>query len=193
MNHQPMLQVGDSAVLVVDLQEKLVTKVVQSQELVKNIEFLVKVAHILGVPTLAVEQYPKGLGPTVEPVRSLLADIGEKKTFSGIREGGVLEKLEADARIKVMVVGIEAHICVQQTVLDLLNRGFRVFVPVDGVSSRYVNDTGVALRRMEKAGAIPITVEACAFELLGSADHPAFREISGLVVERSKWFNPRES
>lgn len=117
--------------------------------------------------------------------------FGEKKAFSAVREGLVLEKLEVDARIKVIVVGIETHICVQQTVLDLLNRGFHVFVPVDGVSSRYVNDTEVGLRRMENAGAILTTVEACTFELMGTADHPAFREISSLVVERSKLLNPQ--
>jgi nicotinamidase-related amidase len=191
MGHQHFMSIGDTALLVVDVQEKLVPKIHQNQDLVRNIEFLIKVSKLLEVPALGVEQYPKGLGHTVEPIRSMFEHFGEKKAFSAVREGLVLEKLEVDARIKVIVVGIETHICVQQTVLDLLNRGFHVFVPVDGVSSRYVNDTEVALRRMENAGAILTTVEACAFELMGTADHPAFREISSLVVERSKFLNPQ--
>jgi nicotinamidase-related amidase len=118
MNHQFRLKVEDTALLVVDIQEKLLPKIMQAGEVLRNASFLVNAAKALGVPVIATEQYPKGLGPTVEPIRGLLTTVWEKKTFSAVGEGGALDFLKSDARIKVVVLGIEAHICVMQTVLD---------------------------------------------------------------------------
>jgi nicotinamidase-related amidase len=190
MNHQFRLKVEDTALLVVDIQEKLLPKIMQSGEVLRNASFLVNAAKVLGVPVIATEQYPKGLGPTVEPIRGLLTTVWEKKTFSAVAEGGALDFLKSDARIKVVVVGIEAHICVMQTVLDLLNQGFHVFVCVDAVSSRYAIDVKIALKRMQQAGAILVTAETCVYEWLETAANPAFKEISGMVQERMRQIGP---
>ena len=190
MNHQFRLKVEDTALLVVDIQEKLLPKIMQAGEVLRNASFLVNAAKALGVPVIATEQYPKGLGPTVEPIRGLLTTVWEKKTFSAVGEGGALDFLKSDARIKVVVVGIEAHICVMQTVLDLLNQGFHVFVCVDAVSSRYAIDVKIALKRMQQAGAILVTAETCVYEWLETAANPAFKEISGMVQERMRQIGP---
>jgi nicotinamidase-related amidase len=186
MNHQFRLKVEDTALLVVDIQEKLLPKIMQAGEVLRNASFLVNAAKSLGVPVIATEQYPKGLGPTVEPIRGLLTTVWEKKTFSAVAEGGAIDFLKSDARIKVVVVGIEAHICVMQTVLDLLNQGFHVFVCVDAVSSRYAIDVKIALKRMQQAGAILVTAETCVYEWLETAANPAFKEINGMVQERMR-------
>ena len=190
MSHQFRLKVEDTALLVVDIQEKLLPKIMQAGEVLRNASFLVNAAKVLGVPVIATEQYPKGLGPTVEPIRGLLTTVWEKKTFSAVAEGGALDFLKSDARIKVVVVGIEAHICVMQTVLDLLNQGFHVFVCVDAVSSRYAIDVKIALKRMQQAGAILVTAETCVYEWLETAANPAFREISTMVQERMRQIGP---
>ena len=190
MNHQYRLKVEDTALLVVDMQEKLLPKIMQAGEVLRNASFLVNAAKVLGVPVLATEQYLKGLGPTVEPIRGFLTTVWEKQTFSAVGEGGALDFLKSDARIKVVVVGIEAHICVMQTVLDLLNQGFHVFVCVDAVSSRYAIDVKIALKRMQQAGAILVTAEACVYEWLETSANPAFKEISGMVQERMRQIGP---
>ena len=190
MNHQYRLKVEDTALLVVDIQEKLLPKIMQAGEVLRNASFLVNAAKVLGVPVIATEQYPKGLGPTVEPIRGFLTTVWEKQTFSAVGEGGALDFLKSDARIKVVVVGIEAHICVMQTVLDLLNQGFHVFVCVDAVSSRYAIDVKIALKRMQQAGAILVTAEACVYEWLETSANPAFKEISGMVQERMRQIGP---
>ena len=190
MNHQFRLKVEDTALLVVDIQEKLLPKIMQAGEVLRNASFIVNAAKVLGVPVIATEQYPKGLGPTVEPIRGLLTTVWEKKTFSAVAEGGALDFLKSDARIKVVVAGIEAHICVMQTVLDLLNQGFHVFVCVDAVSSRYAIDVKIALKRMQQAGAILVTAETCVYEWLETAANPAFREISTMVQERMRQIGP---
>ncbi len=190
MNHQYRLKVEDTALLVVDMQEKLLPKIMQAEEVIRNASFLVNAAKVLGVPVLGTEQYPKGLGPTVEPIRGMLTKVWEKQTFSAVGEGGALDFLKSDARIKVVVVGIEAHICVMQTVLDLLNQGFHVFVCVDAVSSRYAIDVKIALKRMQQAGAILVTAEVCVYEWLETAANPAFKEISAMVQERMRQIGP---
>lgn len=191
MNHQYRLKVEDTAILVVDMQEKLLPKITNADEVIRNASFLVNAAKVLGVPVLGTEQYPKGLGPTVEPIRGMLINVWEKQTFSAVGEGGALEYLKSDARIKVVVVGIEAHICIMQTVLDLLNQGFHVFVCVDAVSSRYAIDVKIALKRMQQAGAILVTAETCVYEWLETAANPVFKEISAMVQERMRQIGPQ--
>lgn len=190
MNHQFRLKVEDTALLVVDLQEKLLPKIINADDVARNATFMVQAAKTLGVPVLATEQYPKGLGSTVEPLRSLIEKVWEKQSFSAVREGGVLDFLKSDARIKVVLVGIEAHICVMQTVLDLLNQGFHVFICVDAVSSRYAIDVKIALKRMQQAGAVLVTSETCVYELLETAANPVFKEISVMVQERMRQIGP---
>jgi nicotinamidase-related amidase len=177
---------ADTSLLVIDMQEKLVPKIHGADALVRNVSFLIDGARLLGLPVQATEQYPKGLGPTVAALRDRLPERPDKVGFSCCAVPSVVESLQEAARPKVLLAGIETHVCVQQTALDLLNRGFRVYVAADAVGSRYPLDHELALRRMERAGAVLVTAETAVFEWVGGADHPKFKEVSRLVQERMK-------
>ena len=154
-------------------------------ELARNVDVLLASAQLLGAPVVATEQYPKGLGPTIEPVGQRLQEIGarpiEKTAFSAAEVPEFNQRLTEVAPSAVILVGMEAHVCVYQTVRDLVGRGIEVHVPVDAVVSRHEDDraTGVAL--CERAGAIPTTTETIVFDWLGRAGTDAFRAISKLV------------
>jgi nicotinamidase-related amidase len=176
----------DTGLLVIDVQEKLVPKIAGAGGLVRNIAFLLDVAKALDVPVQATEQYPRGLGATVPELLPKLAQRAEKVAFSSCVVPSVVETFHRQARPKVVLTGIETHVCVLHTALDLLAADFRVFLPVDAVGARYRIDHDTALRRLEQAGAVLTTAEGCAFEWMGGADHPRFREVSRLVQERMK-------
>jgi nicotinamidase-related amidase len=176
-----------TTLLVIDVQEKLIHKIHRSTDVVRNISFMIDVCRLLQVPILATEQYPKGLGPTIPELAVRLPEPRpEKMAFScgGVPE--VVERLSAPGRDCVLVVGIETHVCVMQTVLDLLAMSSCVFVAVDAVGSRFVADHDVALRRMEQSGAITCTVEMAAFEFMKVAGGDSFKSLSKLVQERMK-------
>jgi nicotinamidase-related amidase len=177
---------ADTALLVIDVQEKLMVKILDAAGVVRNIAFLIDAATLLKMPVLATEQYPKGLGPTVPALAEKLPERADKVAFSCCAVPSVVQTLDREARVKVVLAGIEAHVCVMQTALDLLARDFRVYIPVDAVSSRYALDRETALRRLEQAGAVLTTSEAVVFECTGTAGHPAFKSISLLVQERMK-------
>src|SRR5262249_34220211 len=147
------LSATDTALLVIDVQEKLVPKILDAESLQRNIAFLIDAARLLRMPVLATEQYPKGLGPTVASLRERLPERPDKVAFSCAAIPSVIETLHREARPKVVLSGIETHVCVLNTALDLLALDFRVYVAVDAVGSRYRIDHDYALRRMEQAGA----------------------------------------
>lgn len=186
MVHPIQLKAGRSAVLVVDVQEKLMVKIPRAQELVRNIAFLIDAAGLAGVSVSATEQYPKGLGPTVAELAKRLPPRPEKLAFSCCAVPGLVEGYKKEGREQIVVVGIESHVCVLNTVLDLLAAGLRVFLCADAVASRFALDHEVALRRLEQAGAVPTTVETAGFEWLGGSQHPRFKDYSALVQERMK-------
>ena len=175
---------GDTALLVVDVQEKLVPAIAQSARVVWNVRRLLDGAKILGLPVVGSEQYPQGLGPTVAELAERLGPVPSKLTFSC---GGcpeilrVLEGLRDRGIHKILVCGIEAHVCVQQTVLDLLADGWRVYVAADAVGSRFEVDYRTALGRMDSAGATLTTTEAALFEWCEVAGSPEFKQISRLA------------
>ena len=153
------------------------------ESIIKNAELLIEAAKTFGVPVTVTEQYPKGLGHTVDELREALGSDAvphEKTCFSSCGSDGVSEALVELRSRQVLVCGIEAHVCVSQTVHDLLQRGLAVHVAVDGVASRKRGDRDVALARMERAGAVLTTSEAAAFELLEDARHPKFKEVQAL-------------
>jgi nicotinamidase-related amidase len=186
MAHPTQMSGGDTGLLVIDVQDKLMAKIPPAEAVVRNIAFLIDGARLLGIPVQATEQYPKGLGGTVPELARRLPERPDKVDFSCCAIPSVVESFEKAARPKVVLAGIETHVCVQQTALDLLARGFKVYVPVDAVASRAELDHEVALRRMERAGAVLTTTETCVFEWLGGSRHPAFKEVSRLVQERMK-------
>ncbi len=178
---------ADTGLLVIDVQEKLFDKVVRHEVVERDILFMIDAAQAVKLPILVTEQYPKGLGGTITSIASKLnGPRPDKLSFSCCGNPEVVHFFKREARPKLILVGIETHVCVQQTALDLLTLGFSVFLPVDAVSCRYPQDHHTALRRMEHAGVVLTTVEALAFELVGAAGSPEFKVISKLVQERMK-------
>jgi nicotinamidase-related amidase len=186
MAHPTQLLAAESVLLVVDVQEKLMAKIPPAEYLIRNIGFLIDVARALDVEVAATEQYPKGLGPTVPELRDRLPVLPDKVAFSCCGVPGLADGFRQLGRTRVLLTGIETHVCVLNTALDLLAADFRVYLVVDAVASRYQVDHEVALRRLDKAGAILTTVETAAFEWLGGASHPRFKQVSTLVQERMK-------
>jgi len=173
----------DTALLVVDVQEKLLPAINEGGRVAWNVRRLIDGAKILGIPVFATEQYPNGLGPTIDGLRDRLGDVPDKLGFSCRSCDGLFAELQRIARFKVLVVGIETHVCVQQTVLDLLAAGFRACIAVDAVGSRFPVDRDIAIRRMDSSGATVTTTEAALFEWCETAEIPEFKVISTLVRE----------
>lgn len=172
-----------SRLLLVDLQERLVPVIPDRETLLARCRLLAQGARILEIPIDATEQYPKGLGGTLPEIAEFVPLRPEKVRFSctdclGWNPPG------PDERFQIVVAGIEAHVCVQQTVLDLLSLGYQVQVPVDAVSSRNDLDKQVAFRRMELSGATITTTEAVLFEWCEAAGTPEFKAISKLITGR---------
>jgi nicotinamidase-related amidase len=138
----------------------------------------------------ATEQYPKGLGPTVPELAERLPVRPDKVAFSCCAIPSVVDNFKRAARPKVVLAGIETHVCVLQTALDLLVQNFRVYIPVDAVGSRFAVDHEQALRRLDRAGAVITTSETAVFEWVGGASSPHFKQISKLVQDRMKTMQP---
>ncbi|HOM17442.1 MAG TPA: hydrolase, partial [Thermoguttaceae bacterium] len=173
----------DTALLVVDVQEKLLPWIGNRATVVWNIRRLLDGAKLLGVPASGTEQYPKGLGPTAPELAERLGPMPSKLSFSAAVCEEIFEGLRARNIHKILVTGIETHVCVQQTVLDLLADGWQVYVAVDAVGSRYELDYRTALERMHSAGAVLTTTEAALFEWCREAVTPEFKQISRLAKE----------
>jgi len=173
----------DTGMLVVDVQEKLIRLIPGHERIVFNIRRLLDGAAILGVPSTATEQYPQGLGRTAPELAERLQEIPAKLAFSCGETPQVLRGWAAEGRRKILVVGIETHVCIQQTVLDLLADGFRVYVAVDAVGARGEIDHRTALGRMSLSGATLTTTESALFEWCERAGTPEFKQISALVKE----------
>jgi len=189
MSHPTRMSSGDTALVVIDVQEKLVPLIPNAEALIRNVSFLIDAARVVDIPVLATEQYPKGLGATVASLREKLANVREKTAFSSCAAPEIVPALDREARVKILLAGMETHVCVLQTALDLLTQGRRVYVAADAVASRCGVDHKYALRRMEQAGAILVTSETAAFEWVGGSGTPQFREISRLVQDRMKQMN----
>jgi nicotinamidase-related amidase len=186
MFHATQMSAKDTGLLVIDVQEKLMVKIPRAAEIVRNIAFLADAAKLLNIPAQATEQYPRGLGGTVAELAKRFPERPDKVGFSCCAIPKVVETFRAAARPKIVLTGIEAHVCVLHTALDLLALDFRVFIAADAIGSRFDIDRDFALRRLENAGCIVVTSEMTAFEWVGGADHPQFKAISGLIQERMK-------
>lgn len=175
-----------SRLVLIDLQEKLLPHIPVSSSIIENCRRLLVGAATLGVPASGTEQYPAGLGPTVEPLRELLGELPEKVRFSATEAlGWGTVTRSTDNRDQVVVAGVEAHVCVLQTVFDLLAAGWRVSVVADATGSRNKSDWQTALRRMADAGASVTCTESVLFEWCEAAGTDEFRTISRLVTGRA--------
>jgi len=179
----PRLVRDRAGLVVVDLQERLLPAMHQPERVVGEAVRLLRGAAVLGLPVVATEQYPKGLGRTAPAVAAALAPATpfEKTAFSACGAKGLPAELENKKIKDVILCGIEAHVCVSQTCLDLLDRGLRVFVVTDAVSSRTPENLQVGLERMRDAGAVLVSTEMVLFELLGEAGTEEFKRILELV------------
>jgi len=181
--HPEILGAQGTVLVVIDVQERI-NAAMADQVHLPRITVLHRAFTALGLPVLVTEQYPKGLGPTVPGLAELLTGPPlVKDTFSCARDEAFMAALEAQRPHRIVVTGIEAHVCVAQTALDLLHAGYQVQVPHDAVRSRRPADMGWALRRLQAAGAVISTTESVLFELLETCTSPHFKTISRLVKE----------
>jgi nicotinamidase-related amidase len=167
--------------LLVDLQVRLLATIGRSPRVVANAARLARAASALNMPTWATEQYPQGLGPTCDEIVGLVPARIEKTAFSCLGAPALVEQIQGRGLRHITLAGVEAHVCVAQTALDLLSLGLVVQVPADAVGSRSESDAKFAMRRLERAGAVITTTEAVLFEWIEDARHPSFKLISGLV------------
>lgn len=174
----------DSALLVIDAQVKLLEIIPGHERIVWNIRRLLDAAAALGVPISATEQYPDRLSPTVPELKQRIGPAPDKMCFSAGVCGQIFDRWKNEGRDRVLVCGIETHVCILQTALDLAAAGFQVYVAVDAVGARHAVDHETALRRMESAGVILTTAEAAMFEWCRTAEAPEFKTISSLAKEK---------
>ncbi len=172
-----------AGLLVVDIQERLFPAITGKEAMLQNAVRLIRGAQLLKIPVFATEQYPKGIGVSVPEIAALLTSPPPiaKTTFSCCGAEGLLSCLKEKNIYDAILCGIEAHVCVCQTALDLLDNGFRVFVVADAIASRTVENHQLALARMRDAGVIVVSTEMLLFELLERAGSDEFKQILELV------------
>jgi nicotinamidase-related amidase len=170
--------------VIVDMQEKLLPAISGGAEVINRCALLIRGARLLGIPIDATEQYPKGLGATVGELASLLDERPPKMRFSAAASLPWNKMPIEDGRHQVVVAGIEAHVCVLQTALDLVATGFDVHVPADAVSSRRPHDAEIALARLAGEGVTITSSESVLFEWCETAEAAEFKELSRLITGR---------
>ncbi|MCL6472676.1 MAG: hydrolase [Firmicutes bacterium] len=170
----------DTLLLIIDIQERLAAVMSQRQKVVDNSLHLIELAKMFNMPIVVTEQYPKGLGPTITEIKEALPDhvLVEKVSFNCCEAAGFSGKLKEIGRRKIVMVGMETHICVLQTGLGLMQDGYDVHVVSDAVCSRTKDNWKVALGFMQNAGAVVTCTETVLFQLLGAAGTEEFKAIS---------------
>jgi len=182
------LDANKAVLVVIDIQERLVPAMPQDVylSLRNTVAILVEMAGLLGIPVLVTEQYPKGIGHTVSELAALCNEtVIEKVSFGCCGEPTFLEAMKKTGRSQVLVTGMEAHVCVYQTVLGLLEDGYYVHLIRDAICSRNKTDYLAAVANAEQSGAVVTTAETVMFQLLKESTHEQFRAVSKLVKERS--------
>ena len=177
------LRPDDTLLLLVDMQERLQPHMHDDARLRAKALALARGCRLLGVPVFVTEQYPKGLGATVPELREVAEHAGvlEKTAFSCVADPSIRARVQASGRRNVLLAGIEAHVCVLQTALDLAEMGYHVHVVEDAVGSRHPQDREAGLARARRHGAEPATVEMVLFELMEDSRHPAFKQVQALI------------
>jgi isochorismate hydrolase len=179
-----LLEASKSSLLIVDVQERLLPAMAAGNQVLDRCSILLKSAETLQIPVTVSEQYPKGLGPTVSQLATNSANVFEKLTFSCWRSAAMKAHfihLHESGRPLVIVAGIEAHVCVLQSCIDLYNAGFGVFAVADAISSRKLASTEFAFHRLRGAGIQVVNTEMVVFELLEKAGSAEFKALSGLI------------
>ncbi len=180
--HPKILRKEKTALLIVDIQEKILNVMAHKERVIENTKNLIKGMKILGVPIFYTEQYPRGLGETARELKELLEDEAiQKMSFSCSGAKDLFPMLIERNLSQIVLCGIESHVCIQQTALDLIANGFQVDLPADAVSSRRIIDYETALKRISGNGGEVTTTESILFELLEVCGTPEFKAISKLV------------
>ena len=181
MAHANLLDINTTALIVVDIQEAFRNAIPTFPIVASRASIAVRGFSTLGVPVIVTEQYPKGLGPTAPELAGKLGTVPAKTAFSCGECGELFEGLEKKGIHRVLVCGIEAHVCVNQTAHDLLTRGFQVHLLTDCVCSRFEHDQAAGLAKMKASGVLPSSIEMAFFELMRDSKHPKFREVQELI------------
>jgi nicotinamidase-related amidase len=178
-----LLSQEDSVLMVIDMQGNLYESMQDKEFLLENVRKLVRGMQVFGIPVLVTEQIPEKLGPTIEPVASLLPDARRipKSDFSCCGDEKIMKALKAAERRQVLLCGIETHVCVYQTAVDMLGFGYDVHLVADAVSSRTVLNREIGIEKMRDEGARLASTEMVLFELTRSADDPKFKDIFRIV------------
>lgn len=184
MSHPRMLDRTQSALVVIDVQEAYRGRTFEQERMLNGVRRLIEAAKVLSIPIVATEQYPKGLGHLMAEVAGALpaeTQPIEKLSLSCCGEPRFAERLRALGRTQMLVCGIEAHACVNQTVHDLLHGGLQVHVPFDALSSRFEHDYRIGWEKMIGSGAVPSTVEMACLEWVRTAAAPDFKVVQKLL------------
>lgn len=184
MLHPNTLDPARTALAVIDMQEAFRGKISDFAEVAARIALVTHAAQLLDVPVIITEQYPRGLGHTANEIMTVMPDgyeAVEKTAFSSCGAQDFLSRLDVAGVRHVLICGIEAHICVNQTTHDLLARGFTVHLLTDCIAARTAQNKQTALAKMQQSGALPTSTEMALFELLRDAKHEQFKTIQKLI------------
>jgi nicotinamidase-related amidase len=184
MEHGRMLDRHDSVLVIIDVQEGYRDQTFEHDRMVQNVRRMLEAAKIIGIPVIVTEQYPKGLGHTQAEVASGFSPdqkVVEKMSMSCLRQPAFASALDTLRRSQIVVCGIEAHACVNQTVHDLLEAGYRVHVPYDAITARFERDYHIGWQKIIGSGAVPSTVEMACLEWVRTAEAPEFKAIHRLI------------
>jgi len=183
MRHPRILDSEQAALLIIDVQESFRKVLPDLAGLTRNISILVEASKILKLPVFLTEQYPQGLGKTVAEISACLGDhkYFQKNCFSSCQADGFMDELKSSGRKQIIACGIEAHVCVNQTVHDLIQSGYTVHVVGDAIASRFPKNKEVGWEKMVSAGAVPGSVEMALFEMLAESGTDTFKAVQRLI------------
>ncbi len=179
-----LLHPDRAVLLVIDIQEKFTPVIHKAERLIERTRIMIETARQLELPVVVSEQYPRGLGPTAKELAEILPEnvtVLEKTAFGCLGDEDITAHLKSLGRDQIMVCGIEAHVCVNQTVHQLLAAGYEAHLIQDAVSAREKRNLGIGLAKMTQSGAIPSCTEMALFELMGNSLHPCFKPIQALI------------
>ena len=184
MNSIMLMEEANTRLIIIDMQKRLIEGIHNKDKIINNIRKLIKASHILGIEIIYTEQNPKRLGCTLDNL--LLSKehvIYSKMSFSCVNCEELLNEIYENHQKHIVICGIESHVCVQQTVLELMSKGLVVYLVADAIGSRHLIDNEIAIRRMGNSGAILTTAESTIFEWCKTSSRKEFKEISKIIKE----------